>query len=95
MMGYKNPNDVGKYPITKIQFESAMKLCAQLAKKYSIPIYSPYVVTHHEFGMAHQHTTSYGKIDITFIPPYPWVDKESTGNFIRSKIRWYFEHLED
>ena len=31
--GFKNKNNQGHYPLTKIQFEATMKLCAQLAKK--------------------------------------------------------------
>ena len=94
MMGFKNKNNVGDYPITKIQFEAAMKLCAELAKKYSIKITPDTVMTHYEFGQKHPRTTSYGKIDIIFIPSYPWVSKDDAGSFIRSKIRWYEENYE-
>lgn len=94
MMGFKDKNNIGNFPITKPQIEAAMKYCAQLAQKYSIPITPQTILTHYEFGQKHPKTTSFGKIDITFIPPYSWVSKNDVGSFIRSKIRWYFENLE-
>ena len=36
MLNYKSAKSVGKYPITKKQFESTMNFCAQLCKKYNI-----------------------------------------------------------
>lgn len=92
MADFKNKNDQGHFPITKIQFESTMKLCAELAKKYGINITQDTVMSHYEFGQKHPTTTSYGKIDIIFLPPYPWISKEDVGSFIRSKIRWYEEN---
>lgn len=92
MENFKNRNNQGNFPITKTQFEATMKLCAQLAKKYNIKVAPETVMTHYEFGQKHPNTTSYGKIDIIFIPPYPWVSKNDAGSFIRSKIRWYEEN---
>lgn len=91
MMGFKNKNNVGRYPITKIQFEAAMQLCSILTKKYNIPVSKNTILTHYEFGKAHPDTTSAGKIDIIFLPPYPWVEQEEIGNFIRTKVRWYLQ----
>ena len=71
-----------------------MKLCAELSVKYSIPINPNTIMTHYEFGLKHPDTSSAGKIDIIFIPPYPWVNKIEAGKFIRSKIRWYKENLQ-
>ncbi len=93
MAGFKNKNEQGNFPITKEQFEATMKLCAQLAKKYNIKVTPDTVFTHYEFGQKHPKTTSHGKIDIIFIPPYPWVLKDDCGSFIRSKIRWYLSNL--
>lgn len=92
MADFKNKNNVGDFPITKVQFESAMKLCAEQAKKYDIKIAPENVMTHYEFGQKHRDTTSCGKIDIVFLPPYPWVSADDVGSFIRSKIRWYQEN---
>lgn len=92
MANFKNKNDIGDFPITKVQFESAMKLCADLAKKYNIQVKPENVMTHFEFGQKHPETSSYGKIDIVFLPSYPWVSADDVGSFIRSKIRWYQEN---
>lgn len=92
MANFKNKKDQGAFPITKIQFEAAMKLCANLTKQYGIKITPDTVMTHYEFGQKHPNTTSFGKIDIIFIPPYPWISKDDVGSFIRSKIRWYEEN---
>ena len=66
-----------------------MKLCADLCLKYNIPITPKTVFTHYEFGKAHPKTSSAGKIDITFIPPYPDIKADDCGCFIRTKILWY------
>jgi len=95
MVDFKNKNSQGHFPLTKIQFEAAMKFCAQLAKKYNIEVTPETVLTHYEFGQKHPKTTSYGKIDVIFIPAYPWISKDDAGSFIRSKIRWYEENSED
>ncbi len=89
MAEFKNSKNVGKYPISKIQFESTMDLCAKLAKKYNIQISPQTVMTHYEFGLKNPKTTSAGKIDIIYLPPYQWVAKEDVGKFIRTKIKWY------
>lgn len=89
MYGYKSPTDYGFFPITKIQFEACMKFIAQLCEKYSLQISPTTVLTHYEFGRQNPKTSSVGKIDIVYLPPYSWVAKEDIGNFIRSKVRWY------
>ena len=89
MAGFKDKNHVGKYPITPKQFEACMKLCANLSKKYNIVISADNIMTHYEFGQKHPQTTSFGKIDIVYLPPYPWVCQKDIGSFIRSKIKWY------
>lgn len=89
MAGFKNQNLVGNYPILKKQFESTMEFCACLIKKYGLEITPQTVMTHYEFGMKNPKTTSAGKIDIIYLPPYSWVAKNEIGSFIRSKIKWY------
>lgn len=93
MMNFKDKSHLGTCPITRVQFEAGMKLCAQLALKYNIPINHTTILTHYEFGKSHPNTTSYGKIDITFLPPFSWLEKEEVGRFIRSKIKWYFAQI--
>jgi len=92
MVGFQSSSHIGSCPITKVQFEACMKLCAELAKKYDIKITPDTIMTHYEFGQKHPDTTSYGKIDIIFIPPYSWLSKDDCGSFIRSKIGWYQEN---
>ena len=82
-----------KFPLTKIQCEAAFKLIAELCKKYNIKITPQTVLTHYEFGQAHPKTSSYGKIDIIYLHSYPDITKNEMGNFIRSKVRWYFGKL--
>lgn len=91
MYGFKDKQNCGKHLITPVQFETTMNLCAKIAKKYSIPITPDTVMTHYEFGLKNPKTSSFGKIDITYIPPYPWIDKQDCGSFIRSKIKWYLQ----
>lgn len=93
MLGFQNEHEVGDYPITPVQFERTMKLCAELLNRYGIDLTPGTLMTHYEFGQAHPKTTSYGKVDIVFIPPYPWVKRDEAGSFIRSKVRWYLERL--
>ena len=94
MMGFKDKKNIGNYPITKIQFEAAMQLCAKLSKEYNIPVTKTTVLTHYEFGLLHPNTSSAGKIDINFIPPYSWVEKQEVGNFIRTKVKWYMQKIQ-
>ena len=92
MFGFKDKHNIGNYPITKVQFEAAMQLCAKIAQKYEIPVSKTTIITHYEFGITHPKTTSAGKIDIIFLPPYSWVAKDDVGEFIRTKIRWYLQN---
>ena len=92
MCGFRSSADVGKYPLTKKQCEATFKLCAQLSKAYNIPITTQTVMTHYEFGKAHPQTSSAGKIDIIYLPPYKEQTTDKIGDFIRNKIRWYSTH---
>ena len=78
-----------KFPLTRKQCEACFKLCADLGKKYGIPITAQSVMTHYEFGKSHPQTSSAGKIDIIYLPPYPEQTADKIGDFIRNKIRWY------
>lgn len=93
MYGFKDKNNVGKYPLTKKQCEATFKLVAELCKKYNIAITNKTVLTHYEFGQSHPNTSSYGKIDIVYMPPYPEIEKNKVGDFIRNKVRWYLGRL--
>ena len=89
MCGFRSSTDVGKYPLTKKQCEATFKLIAQLCKKYKLAVNPQTVLTHYEFGKAHPNTSSAGKIDIIYLPPYPEQTTDKIGNFIRNKVRWY------
>ena len=93
MNGFKSKFNPGHYPIKKVQFEATMKLCAELCKKYKIEISPQTVFTHYEFGIRNPNTTSKGKIDIIFLPPYPLVKQDEIGDFIRQKIKWYLNNI--
>ena len=80
-----------KFPLTKKQCEACFKLVAQLCKKHLINLNN--VLTHYEFGQAHPKTSSSGKIDITFLPPYPEIKQNQIGSFIRNKVKWYIEKI--
>ena len=92
MCGFVNRKSAGTYPLTKVQCERAFKLIAELSKKYNIQITPQNVMTHYEFGLKHPNTTSAGKIDIVYLPPYPEVEQSKIGDYIRSKSRWYLQH---
>ncbi|CDC21742.1 putative uncharacterized protein [Clostridium sp. CAG:306] len=91
MAGFNSAASCGNYPITPVQLEACFKLCAELCKKYNIPVEN--VMTHYEFGINHPDTTSHGKIDIIYLPPYPLVKRNEVGGFIRNKIRWYLNKM--
>lgn len=81
-----------EYPLTKVQCERTFKLCADLCKKYNIHITPDTVMTHYEFGKKHPKTSSTGKIDIIYLPPWQEVTPAKIGDFIRNKIKWYHQH---
>lgn len=79
-----------KYPLTGIQCEAGFRLGAELAKKYNIDLNLPLSVqTHYGFGLRNPKTTSKGKIDITYLPPFPNISKNYIEEFIRKKVIWY------
>ena len=82
-----------KFPLTAIQLEKMFSVGAKLCKQYAIPISPDTVLTHYEFGKSHPNTASFGKIDITILPPYLSVKPHEVGNFIRKKVKWYLEKM--
>ena len=89
MMGFKNSDNVGNYPLTKIQCEATFNLIANLALEYNIPVDKEHIFTHYTFNEKHNIKT--GKIDIIFLPPYPHVLKDDIMSYIISKVKWYKE----
>ena len=89
----------GKVKLTKVQCERFFKECALALKKYGLTVDKVY--THYEIGEMCRNKTinkllpynkwlyqNIGKIDLTELPYN--VDKNKTGDFIRSKILWYY-----
>ena len=93
MAGYEAPNNCGKYPLTSVQLESAFELCARLCVKYNLPVSQKTIMTHYEFGRLYPETSSAGKIDINFLPPFAEVSAKNVGGFIRSKVLWYKQKM--
>lgn len=91
MANFNGGHDSTKYPLTKVQCERMFKFCADLCKKYNIPIDKGHIMTHYEFGKSHPNTSSVGKIDIVYLHPYD-VSK-NVGDFIRNKIKRYYNKI--
>ena len=90
MYGFSSATKLGCYPLTKIQCEALFSFVAKLSKKYKIKIDNNHIMTHYEFGKRNPKTTSAGKIDITHLPSYPTVSVDKVGDFIRNKVKWYY-----
>lgn len=97
MCGMYVPNGINikntNYPLTKKQCEATFKFVAELAKKYNIQITKDTILTHYEFGLKNPKTSSAGKIDIIYLPAYSHLKQSEIGDFIRNKVRWYYNHL--
>ncbi len=79
-----------KYPLTRVQCEAGFNLGAKLAKKYNIDLSNKLSVqTHYGFGLRNPNTTSRGKIDIVYLPPFPNIPEICIEEFIRKKVIWY------
>jgi N-acetyl-anhydromuramyl-L-alanine amidase AmpD len=87
MMGAEGPGRLGKYPLTKIQFDACIELVRKLVKQYRIPVTLSTVLSHAEvqttLGIKQN-----GKVDISFgIPGKPELrTARACGDYIRSLI---------
>lgn len=93
MLGYLDKNHVGQFPLNEIQMEALFKKCAELCKQYAIVISPATVLTHYEFGIQNPQTDSAGKPDISFLPYKPELKPDEIGDYIRNKVKWYYERL--
>ena len=93
MYGFSSVTKLGHYPLTKIQCEALFSFVAKLSKKYKIKIDNNHIMPHYEFGLKNPHTTSAGKIDIIYLPSYPQIKRQKIGDFIRSKVLWYYTKI--
>ena len=87
MMGAEGPGRLGKYPLTKVQFDACMELVRKLAKQYRIPVTLSTVLSHAEVQTA-LGIKQNGKIDISFgIPGKPELKtSRACGDYIRSLL---------
>ena len=87
MMDAVGPGKLGKYPLTKVQFDACIALVKTLAKKYGIPVTRSTILSHAEV----QNTLGIkqnGKIDISFgIPGQPnLTSARACGDYIRGLL---------
>lgn len=88
MLGAEGPGKLGKYPLTKVQFDACIDLVKKLARQYKIPVTATTVLSHAEvqttLGIKQN-----GKVDIAFgIPGKPELrTARACGDFIRSLVR--------
>jgi N-acetyl-anhydromuramyl-L-alanine amidase AmpD len=90
MKDFKNLKEPGLFPLNEAQLEKGFLLCAKLMGQYNIPLEN--IETHYTFGKAHPKTTSFGKIDIMYLPCYPKLKPNDVLKFMRSKINWYYKN---
>ena len=93
MAGFNLKDKKTAYPLTKIQVEAFCKLAAQLCIKYGILVSENIVFTHWEFGKKHPNTTSFGKIDFTYLPFLPDMEAKEICAYLRNKINWYITEI--
>jgi len=94
MYKFISAQNPGKFLLTKIQLEKLFETNANIAFREGHKIFNDdNLMTHREFGLKHPETSSAGKIDICFLPPYPDIKPDEAGNFIRNKSQWYLDKL--
>lgn len=93
MAGFIGPSSPGDHQITHPQFEAACHGIAADCLRYGIPIDANHVYTHFEFGKRNPATSSNGKIDIIYLPPFPHLKPSEVGDFFRNKINWYAQKI--
>ena len=88
MMGAEGPGKLGKYPLTKVQFDACIELVRKLVKQYRIPVTLSTVLSHAEVQMT-LGIKQNGKIDISFgIPGKPELKTaRACGDYIRSLVQ--------
>jgi len=89
MYGFNSKTKETKYPITQKQVEAMCSKIAKLCNGYGIQVSEKTVFTHYEFGQTHSKTSSATKIDFTYLPFLPNLQKERIGDYLRNKVQWY------
>ena len=93
MAGFDLKNKKTRYPLTQKQVETLCCLAGYLSQKYEIPITKDTIFTHYEFDKRQRKPQ--GKIDITFLHYFPTLSKDEVGSFLRSKVYWYKEKIQN
>lgn len=94
MMGFVSKSKTGNQLLTRKQVERMFRLCAELLHEEGhLSVTPENLLTHHEFGLLNPKTSSAGKIDIIYLPPFPNLAPEEIGHFIRRKVSWYLERV--
>ena len=94
MMGFVSKSKTGNQLLTRKQVERMFRLCAELLHEEGhLSVTPENLLTHHEFGLLNPKTSSAGKIDIIYLPPFPNLAPEEIGHFIRRKVGWYVERV--
>jgi hypothetical protein len=94
MFGFISKTCPGEYPLSRVQVERMFSLCAELLHDEGhVAVTAENLMTHYEFGKKNPKTSSAGKIDITYLSPWPDLFPEDVGHFIRRKVQWYFEKM--
>lgn len=83
----------GNTPPTKLQIEALCHLAASLCITYGLQPNE--CITHAEFGITHQYTSSFGKVDINEIPYTNLKGIKECGDYLRNKINWYYLKLKE
>lgn len=81
--GFNLKTKQSPYPITKVQFNAMLDLCASLANVYKIEPKN--IFTHYWFDKCKG--IKQGKIDITFIPWKPQLEPDEVCYYIRTEIK--------
>lgn len=94
MKGYTSVFNVGRYPLTQVQLEAGWKLGAELVKQYDLDIKDKETIqTHYGFAQRNPKSLSAGKIDITFLPSMPNVQRNEIEDLFREKVLWYMDKV--
>jgi hypothetical protein len=94
MRGYKDPTQIGDFPLTQKQLEAGWRLGASLVKMHNLDMEDEYTIqTHYGFGTRFPKSTSAGKIDITFLPSMPNIRKEDIEALFYNKVSWYLDRV--
>lgn len=91
----ERPFNSGKYPITKVQLRSFVKLVAKLSKEYDIEVGGKTVLSHAEveptLGVKQR-----GKWDVAWLPDMEAVaDPVLVGNDLRGMVKWELKDKEE